>query len=69
MRGRRRAVMALIAVVGVSACASEATAPREPRAGVRSSAGVRLDNLEEDPDSLGNCRAGWVVANGRCVPG
>lgn len=66
MRGSRRAVAALIVVVGVSACANETTAPREPDANVSVFDGVRLDDFEE-PDSTGSCRSGYVVVNGRCM--
>lgn len=66
MRDSRCVATALIVVVGVSACASETTAPREPKATVSVFDGARLGDSEE-PDSTGNCRSGYVVVNGRCM--
>ena len=66
MRGSRQVVAALIVVVGVTACANETAAPREPDATLRVVDGLRLDDLEA-PDSSGSCRSGYVVVNGRCM--
>lgn len=61
MRSKILLVVAAAMALAVAACADSSTGPKRP---LRPEAGRH----DEFPDSLGLCRAGFQVANGRCEP-
>jgi hypothetical protein len=66
MRSIQTTLVAVCMVTVLAACSNEPSAPEE--AGVAVVGGWVRSNLDELPDSSGNCRSGYAVVNGRCVP-
>jgi hypothetical protein len=55
-------------IVSLAGCGSDAVTspPAEPR--TFRPVGLTSPTHDDVPDSLGMCRAGYIVANGRCEP-
>ena len=64
MRTTSRVVAVLVAAATFVGCTDAPSAPSEARA--ERITVVPASDME--PDSTGQCRAGWVVVQGRCEP-
>jgi hypothetical protein len=65
MRSSQTTLMAVCMITLLGACSNEPSAPEQP--GVAVVGGI-VRSFDEDPDSSGNCRSGYMVIHGRCVP-